>query len=236
VAPLAPIFAVMCGRFTRNYTWEQIHALYRLTALAAQPRFNACPTDPADTIVEHDGKRELVEMRWGLVPFWWSKPLKELRLAAFNARVETVTTKPFFREPFKKKRCLMPVSGYYEWQETADGKQPWYFTARDGSPVLTIAGLPAPPTQCRAARRIARSAILRPNRSQYCRVPQQERPQTNRAPDSTAIKEIKFQGVSVRATRKPIVALWTSLVLIVPRNAERNSADLLIQEPFRRTR
>jgi hypothetical protein len=104
------------------------------------------------------------------------------------------------------------------------------------SPVLTIAGLPAPPTQCRAARRIARSAILRPNRSQYRRVPQQERPRTNRAPDSTAIKEIKFQGVSVRATRKPIVALWTSLVLIVPRNAERNSADLLIQEPFRRTR
>ena len=96
----------MCGRFTRNYTWEQIHALYRLTALAAipnlQPRFNACPTDAADTIVEHDGKRELVEMRWGLGPFWWSKPLKELRLAAFNARVETVTTKPFFREPFKE--------------------------------------------------------------------------------------------------------------------------------------
>jgi putative SOS response-associated peptidase YedK len=117
----------MCGRFTRNYTWAQIQALYRLTAPAAipnlQPRFNACPTDPADTIVKHDGKRELVEMRWGLVPFWWSKPLKELRLATFNARVETVTTRPFFREPFKKKRCLMPVSGYYEWQDTSDGKQ-----------------------------------------------------------------------------------------------------------------
>ena len=140
-----PYIAEMCGRFTRNYTWEQIHALYRLMAPTAipnlQPRFNACPTDPADTIVEHEGKRELVEMRWGLVPFWWSKPLKELRLATFNARVETVTTKPFFREPFKTKRCLMPVSGYYEWQDTPEGKQPWYFTARDGSPVLTIAAL-----------------------------------------------------------------------------------------------
>src|SRR5437016_902327 len=135
----------MCGRFTRNYTWAQIHALYRLTAPAAipnlRPRFNACPTDPADTIVEQDGKRELVEMRWGLVPYWWSKTLKELRLATFNARVETVTTKPFFREPFKNKRCLMPVTGYYEWQDTPEGKQPWYFTARDGSPALTIAGL-----------------------------------------------------------------------------------------------
>ena len=67
---LSAYIAEMCGRFTRNYTWEQIHALYRLTAPTAipnlQPRFNACPTDPADTIVEHEGKRKLVEMRWGL--------------------------------------------------------------------------------------------------------------------------------------------------------------------------
>ena len=48
-------------------------------------------------------------------------------MATFNARVETVTTKPFFREPFKKNRCLMPVSGYYEWEDTPDGKQPHYF-------------------------------------------------------------------------------------------------------------
>jgi putative SOS response-associated peptidase YedK len=100
----------MCGRFTRNYTWAQVQAYYNLLIPAAipnlQPRFNGCPTDPADTIVEHDGNCELVEMRWGLVPYWWSKSLKELRLATFNARVETVTTKPFFREPFKKKRCL----------------------------------------------------------------------------------------------------------------------------------
>jgi putative SOS response-associated peptidase YedK len=68
-------------------------------------------------------------------------PLKELRLATFNARIETVTTKPFFREPFKHRRYLIPVSGYYEWQDTPKEKQPWYFTARDGSPLLTVAGL-----------------------------------------------------------------------------------------------
>jgi putative SOS response-associated peptidase YedK len=135
----------MCGRFTRNYTWQQIQALYRLTVSAAipnfQPRYNVCPTDPADVVVPEEGARQLIEMRWGLVPYWWNKPLKELRLATFNARVETVATKPFFREPFKQKRCLMPVSGYYEWEDTPGGKQPHYFTARDGSPVLTIAGL-----------------------------------------------------------------------------------------------
>ena len=80
-------------------------------------------------------------MRWGLVPSWWSKPLKELRLATFNARAETVAEKPFFRSAFKNSRCLIPVSGYYEWQDMPSGKQPYYFTARDGSPALTIAGL-----------------------------------------------------------------------------------------------
>jgi putative SOS response-associated peptidase YedK len=94
-----------------------------------------------DTIVGQDGERRLVPMRWGLVPSWWSKPRKELNLATFNARAETVAEKPFFRGAFKRNRCLILVSGYYEWQDTADGKQPWYFTARDGSPALTIAGL-----------------------------------------------------------------------------------------------
>lgn len=56
-------------------------------------------------------------MRWGLVPGWWQKSLKELKLATFNGRIETVTTKPFFRTAFKRKRCLIPASGYYEWRD-----------------------------------------------------------------------------------------------------------------------
>jgi putative SOS response-associated peptidase YedK len=98
---------------------QQLLALYRLSAPTAgipnfQPPFDACPTDPADVVLPNDGTRELKEMSSRLVSFWWSKPLKELRLATFNARVETVTTKPFFCEPFEKRRCLTPVSGYYE--------------------------------------------------------------------------------------------------------------------------
>ena len=77
----------------------------------------------------------------GLIPRWWSKPLKEAKIATFNARAETVETKPFFRDALKRTRCLIPASGYYEWQNTPSGKQPWYFTARDGSPALTFAGL-----------------------------------------------------------------------------------------------
>jgi putative SOS response-associated peptidase YedK len=135
----------MCGRTTYKLTWEEIIALYRLTLGPAphnfQPRFNVCPTTTIDAIVAEDGKLELTRARWGLIPNWWKKPVKELKLATFNARAETVATKPFFRSAFRRKRCLIPVSGYYEWEERPGGKQPWYFTARDGSPALTIAGL-----------------------------------------------------------------------------------------------
>jgi putative SOS response-associated peptidase YedK len=97
---------------------------------------NESSFDPVDVVT---AERQLAPMRWG--PRWWSKPLKEFRMATFNARAETVETKPVFRDAFKRTGCFIPVSGYYEWQTTPDGKQPWYFTAADGSPLLTAAGL-----------------------------------------------------------------------------------------------
>ena len=89
----------------------------------------------------------------GWCPFGGTGHFKELKLATFNARADTVDTKPFFREPFKSRRCLMPVSGYYEWEDTPQGKQPHYFTARDGSTVLTIAALWDQSTDCADPRR-----------------------------------------------------------------------------------
>jgi putative SOS response-associated peptidase YedK len=135
----------MCGRFTIKMTWAELVALYRLTMDAPphnlRPIYNVCPTDPVDVILAEEDKRQLVQMRWGLIPRWWSKWLKDAKIATFNARAETVETKPFFRDAYKRTRCLIPLSGYFEWQDTAHGKQPWYFTARDGSPILTAAGL-----------------------------------------------------------------------------------------------
>ena len=132
----------MCGLFTRMYTWQELVALYRLTLGTSnlQPRYNICPTTQVDAVVGTDGKRELVSMRWGLVPSWWSKPLKEMKLATFNARAETVAAKPMFRSAFKRNRCIIPASGYYEWQTTPAGKQPYYFTPKE-RPILSIAGL-----------------------------------------------------------------------------------------------
>jgi putative SOS response-associated peptidase YedK len=134
----------MCGRFTNKLTWEEVVRLYRITLdqppRNTQVRYNICPTDPVDVVVSNDGKRTLVPMRWGLIPSWWSKPLKEMKVATFNARAETVAEKRMFRSAFENTRCLIPASGYYEWQDTLEGKQPYYFTRRDGQPV-TIAGL-----------------------------------------------------------------------------------------------
>jgi putative SOS response-associated peptidase YedK len=79
-------------------------------------------------------------MRWGVIPSWWSKPAKEMKLATFNARVETIREKPMFRRGFQRTRCLIPVSGYYEWHDAPDGKQPYYFTRHDGG-AITIAGI-----------------------------------------------------------------------------------------------
>jgi putative SOS response-associated peptidase YedK len=81
----------------------------------------------------------VVPMRWQLIPPWWKKPLKELP-ATFNARAETVTEKPMFRDAFRRARCVIPASGYYDWETTRDGKQSHYITSTDG-PILTIAGL-----------------------------------------------------------------------------------------------
>ena len=134
----------MCGRFTNRLTWREIVALYRLS-VPAEPernlpaRYNICPTDTIDVVIERGGKRDLVPVRWGLIPNWWKKSAKEIP-ATFNARAETVAIKPMFRDAFRRSRCLIAASGYYEWLPTPTGKQPYYYTVRDGAP-LTFAGL-----------------------------------------------------------------------------------------------
>ena len=131
----------MCGRFTQKYTWQELVDLYRLTQPPhnLRPNYNVCPTDPVSVIVPGDNGLLLVPMRWQLIPRWWKKSLKELP-ATFNARVQTVAKKPMFRDAFRRNRCLIAASGYYEWHTTPQGKQPYYMTSRNGS-VLTIAGL-----------------------------------------------------------------------------------------------
>jgi putative SOS response-associated peptidase YedK len=110
--------------------------LYRLTMKAPHnlpPRYNICPTDPVDVVTEREGVRDFIRTRWGLVPSWWPKSLKELRAATFNARVETVAEKPFFREAFRRAHCIVPASNITSGRIPRTGKQPCVARA-DGEP------------------------------------------------------------------------------------------------------
>ena len=131
----------MCGRFTQSYTWRELVELYRLTVPARnlRPRYNIAPTTTIDVLRLAESGPELVSMRWGLIPGWWKKTAKEVP-STFNARAETVAEKPMFRSAFKRTRCIMPASGYYEWRAVEGGKQPYFISAADGE-VLSIAGL-----------------------------------------------------------------------------------------------
>jgi putative SOS response-associated peptidase YedK len=116
----------MCGTLTRYYTWWQTWEMYSLfpSAPNLEPRYNICPTTTVDVVISGDNQRSLVPIRWGLIPSWWKKPFQEMRLATFNARAETIAEKSMFRVSFERRRCLMRVSGYCEWADTPDGKQP----------------------------------------------------------------------------------------------------------------
>lgn len=136
----------MRGRFSQAFTWEQIHAFSQpmTNALPAeqgnlQPRYNIAPTTQVHIIVMAEGWRELISARWGLVPMWWKKPLNGMP-ATFNARVETVDTSPMFRDAFKRRRCIVPASGFFEWTGEKGDKTPHYLTAADGA-LLAFAGL-----------------------------------------------------------------------------------------------
>jgi len=133
----------MCGRFTYLYTWKQLHRLLDLglwpAGVELSARFNVAPTQGAPVVrVGAGGVREGAVLRWGLVPFWAKDESIGNRL--INARGETLAEKPAFRNALAKRRCVVPVSGFYEWQSGRGGKRPHYFCRADEQPML-FAGL-----------------------------------------------------------------------------------------------
>jgi putative SOS response-associated peptidase YedK len=111
----------MCGRFTlRTPARDLVEVFELLRDPEVSPRYNIAPTQNI-AVVRQDGKnRQLSLMRWGLVPAWSKDPQAGPPL--INARSETVATKPSFRTAFKRRRCLIPADGFYEWQKQADAK------------------------------------------------------------------------------------------------------------------
>ncbi len=132
----------MCGRFALYATPEKLAEHFGLAEPPAQlaPRYNIAPTQPVG-IVRFDPqhqRREWALVLWGLIPSWSKEPAMAARM--INARAETVAEKPSFRTAFRRRRCIIPASGFYEWMKRNGGKQPYYITSRDGTP-LGFAGL-----------------------------------------------------------------------------------------------
>jgi len=132
----------MCGRYDNLIPRDAYGALFRaarIPRLNFPPRYNIAPTDqiPIVRIDPRDGERERVMARWGLIPFWMKEKPK---VPHINARAETVHKLPLFREAFAKRRCLIPATGFYEWQQRDDGKQPYRFRRKDLDP-FAFAGI-----------------------------------------------------------------------------------------------
>jgi putative SOS response-associated peptidase YedK len=131
----------MCGRFTITHPDEALARLFAAVPgndLPPVPRFNVCPTTPVAVVTSDGEARRLRAMRWGFIPAWYKAPNDGPLI--INARADTVAVKPAFREAIRARRCIVPASGFYEWQEVGGKKLPWYFTRTDGQP-MAFAGL-----------------------------------------------------------------------------------------------
>ena len=130
----------MCGRFVQ-YSDPEIYARHfdTPTLFDVEPRYNLAPTQPVLVVRKtKEGTRELVPLRWGLIPSWSKGP--ESRYSMINARAETVDSKPAYRTAFKHRRCLIPTEGFYERKKEGRTKTPFLIRRKDGEP-FGMAGL-----------------------------------------------------------------------------------------------
>ena len=130
----------MCGRFSQERPASELAEIFAAEPLADElgPRWNVAPTDEALVVVQRADQRAVVAYRWGLIPHWAENAKTASRM--FNARSETLTRSPAFADALRRKRCLVPVDGFYEWRRVGDRRQPYTIGRADRGP-LVLAGL-----------------------------------------------------------------------------------------------
>ena len=127
----------MCGRFAITLPDDAMTRLFDAAPandLPPVPRYNVCPTQPVSVVISAEGRRRYGPMRWGFLPRWYKTPTDGPLL--FNARSETIAEKASFKEAVRKRRCLIPASGFYEWTKEGETRLPWYITRADGAPMI----------------------------------------------------------------------------------------------------
>jgi putative SOS response-associated peptidase YedK len=130
----------MCGRYLLISPVEAMRRFFDVGGLLnLPPRYNVAPTQDAPVLrLDKEGHRELIQMRWGLVPSW-AKDLSE-GARAINARAESVATKSTFRDAFLRRRCLIPTDGFFEWEKKGKVRQPWWIAPAEGG-LMALAGV-----------------------------------------------------------------------------------------------
>ena len=124
----------MCGRFVITSAPAALRQLFGyIDQPNFPPRYNVAPTQPIPVVIVENGIRHFRLMRWGLWPAWVKDPRKFSLL--INARAETVLEKPAFKNAIRRRRCLIPADGYYEWQAAGARKRPHFIHRRDGAPI-----------------------------------------------------------------------------------------------------
>jgi len=131
----------MCGRFTLTVSPSTLSKLFNAEwSSPFKPRYNIAPTQqvPVVRISPEDNKLHIDLLKWGLIPSW----SKDASIGShmINARSETVDTKPSFKSALKHRRCIIPASGFYEWQEVGGKKHPLYIKLKDDS-LMMFAGI-----------------------------------------------------------------------------------------------
>jgi putative SOS response-associated peptidase YedK len=135
----------MCGRFVLTATADALAAEFAAKftpwtgGLVLAPRYNVAPMTGVVVVRQAEGRRELAVLRWGLVPSWARDETIAARL--LNARSETAATKPSFRDAMRRRRAVVPATGFYEWKKQGSRRQPWYFHHREPARSLAIAAL-----------------------------------------------------------------------------------------------
>lgn len=129
----------MCGRYLITTEPEAIRALFGYRDLPNfPPRYNVAPTQPVPIVRIVEGERRFALVRWGLIPPWVKDP--RTFALVFNARGESVNEKPAFRNAMKRRRCLFPADGFYEWRVEGRGRRPFFVRPTGGGP-MAFAGL-----------------------------------------------------------------------------------------------
>jgi putative SOS response-associated peptidase YedK len=130
----------MCGRFVGYRSLDELKGFFPIdkAAVEAISNYNVAPSQEILAIAKYEGENWLVKFHWGLVPFW----AKDISIGnrMINARSESIAEKPSFRNAFKKRRCLIPADGFYEWKGEKGRKQPMFITSPDHKP-FAFAGL-----------------------------------------------------------------------------------------------